>query len=121
MLITNFNYLLKLFMSDIKKDNLKNALCYIPIVAIVLAFTEQNKTEEFKKHMNYWIILFIIYLVIKMILWVFFFYWSFMISSTITLIYFIISGILWYKAYVWEDVKIDVLDDIEDKVKDNFK
>ena len=108
-------------MSHIDNNNLKNALCYIPLVAIILAFTEENKTEEFKKHMNHWIFLFIIYLVVKLILGMFFFYWSFGIFGILTFLYFVISIILWYKAYVWEDIQVDILDNIEDKVKDNFK
>ena len=104
-----------------KKDNLKNALCYIPLVAIVLIFTEQDKTEEFKKHLNHWIFLFVIYLFIRMILGIFFFYYSFVFGWIVTLIYLIISWVLFYKAYKWENVKIDVLDDFEEKVKDSLK
>lgn len=43
-------------MDELKKsnsDNLKNALCYIPFVAFVLIFVENNKTEELKKHIKY--------------------------------------------------------------------
>ncbi len=28
------------------KDNFKNALCYIPLVAVLLFFIEENKTTE---------------------------------------------------------------------------
>jgi hypothetical protein len=34
-------------------DNLKNALCYIPLIALVLFFTEENKSIELKKHIKY--------------------------------------------------------------------
>lgn len=34
-------------------DNLKNALCYVPIGALVLFFTEENKTKSLKKHIKY--------------------------------------------------------------------
>jgi len=36
-----------------KKENVKNAICYIPFIAIVLYFVEENKTQDFVKHMNY--------------------------------------------------------------------
>jgi DNA polymerase III delta subunit len=36
-----------------KNENFKNAICYIPFVAIVLFFTENNKTTELKKHIKY--------------------------------------------------------------------
>lgn len=43
-------------MDELKKsnsDNLKNALCYIPFVALVLMFVETNKTDELQKHIKY--------------------------------------------------------------------
>ena len=36
-----------------KKDNFKNALCYIPLVAFFFYFAESNKKEEFSKHIKY--------------------------------------------------------------------
>lgn len=53
ILITSFNSLNKITMSEIKKDNLKNSLCYIPFAAIVLSFTEEEKSEELKKHIKH--------------------------------------------------------------------
>jgi hypothetical protein len=43
-------------MDELKKsgsDYLKNALCYVPLVALVLFFTEENKSVELKKHIKY--------------------------------------------------------------------
>lgn len=43
-------------MDDLQKpesDNLKNALCYIPLVALVLFFVEENKTDELRKNIKY--------------------------------------------------------------------
>lgn len=34
-------------------DNLKNALCYVPFIAIILFFTEEKKSESLKKHIKY--------------------------------------------------------------------
>lgn len=34
-------------------QNTKNALCYIPLVAFILYFIEDKKTEEFSKHLRY--------------------------------------------------------------------
>jgi len=104
-----------------KKSNLKNALCYIPLVVIVLAFTETEKTEEFKRHLHRGIFLFVLYLFVRVVLWIFFFYYSFVFWWLVTLIYFIISWVLFYKAYMGENIKIDPLDDFEEKVKDSLK
>jgi hypothetical protein len=38
-------------------DSLKHALCYIPLVAIVLFFVEEKKTDELRKHIKYGVIL----------------------------------------------------------------
>lgn len=45
-------------MSDIKKDNFKYGLSYIPLVAFFFFFTEKETSTEFKKHINYGMILF---------------------------------------------------------------
>ena len=103
-------------MTTTKKDNLKNSLCYIPLVAIVLYFTEENKTEEFKDHMNHWIFLFIVYTIVHVVFGFLFFFWYFAMSWLITLLYLIISVVLWYKAYIWEDINIKGFDDIEIKI-----
>ncbi len=102
-------------MSDTqnKKDNLKFAMCYVPFVAIFLYFVEENKTKELKKHINYWIILFVGLIIINVVLkalFLTFFAWL------ATLAYIIISAILWYKAFVWENVDIEILENIEKKV-----
>jgi hypothetical protein len=40
-------------------DRTKNALCYIPLAAFFIHFTETKKTAELKKHIKYGIFLFI--------------------------------------------------------------
>lgn len=40
-------------MSENKKINFKYAICYIPLVAIFLYFTEKNISDEYKKHIKY--------------------------------------------------------------------
>jgi len=87
----------------------KNALCYIPLVAIFIHFTEEKKTKELEKHIKYWIILFIWYAILNVVFW--------MLSL---IVYLWISWFLWYKAYSWEDVKISFIDDF-DKNKTNTK
>ena len=108
-------------MSTNQNENIKYALCYIPLVAIVILFIEENKTEDLKKHIRYWIILFTIYLLITIFVSLFFFKLAFIVNWLVVLTYFILSWILWYKVYEWNDAKVDILDDITDKVKDTFK
>ncbi len=36
-----------------KSDNLKNALCYVPLMAFIIFFIESNKTPVLKKHIKY--------------------------------------------------------------------
>lgn len=40
-------------MPENNKDNFKYAICYIPLIAIFLYFTEKNTSEEYKKHIKY--------------------------------------------------------------------
>jgi hypothetical protein len=40
-------------MSTNQNENIKYALCYIPLVAIVILFIEENKDEKLKKHIRY--------------------------------------------------------------------
>jgi hypothetical protein len=35
------------------KKTLMNSLCYIPIIPIILFFTESNKSKELMKHIKY--------------------------------------------------------------------
>lgn len=100
-------------MSENKKDNLKYAMCYIPFLAIVMYFIEDKKTKELKKHINYWIILFVGLIIANIVLKALFL--GFFTVFT-TLVYVIISAILAYKAFSWEEISIEVLDSIEKKV-----
>ena len=40
-------------MSTNQNENIKHALCYIPMVAIVIIFIEENKNEKLKNHIRY--------------------------------------------------------------------
>lgn len=104
-------------MDELKKsdsDNLKNALCYIPFVALVLMFVETNKTDGLQKHIKYWAFLlggYIVWQVILSVIW---------LGHIIFLFYMILSGFLFYKAYQWEDVNLEHIDKLEKKVQDEF-
>lgn len=92
-----------------KNINLKHALCYIPLVAIIFFFTENNKSTELMKHIKYWIVLFIWYIILQSFLgWIMF------------LIYVWIIAFLWYKAYNWEAVELEHIDNLEKKIKENL-
>lgn len=99
-------------------DKFKNALCYIPLVAFILFFTENNKSAEFLKHVKYGVILFVTYAVLYIILG-FAFLWSF--RGILGLLYIGISGYLFYKAYKGQEIKLEYIDTAEKKVKDHMK
>lgn len=94
-----------------KKDNLKNAMCYIPLVSIVFFFTESNRSQEFNMHIKYGIFLLIAYMILMWILWS----WGLLF-----IIYIWISWFLWYKANNWENIELEVFDNLEKTVKDNM-
>ncbi len=94
-------------------DRFKNAICYIPFVAMVLFFTEQNKSSDLMKHIKYWVFLLIAYILLRAFLW-----W--LLWGVLFIVYAWISIVLWYKAYNWENVDIEYIDDFEKRIKDNY-
>ena len=101
-----------------KNERFKNALCYIPLVAIVLFFAEDNKTKELMKYIKYWISILIIYL---FFIFIFTKFLRLDISAFITTIYILLSAYLWYKAYNGQDINIEYIDKMEDKIKTNLE
>lgn len=99
-------------------NKFKFALSYIPLVAVVLFFAEDKKSKQLMKHIKYWVGLLIIYLLIRFVIVTVLSLWN--LWALLTTIYLWISIYLWYKAYKWEDVNIEYLDKIEEKVKANF-
>ncbi len=99
-------------------DNLKNALCYVPIVAIVLFFTEEKKSDSLKKHIKYWNFLFFAYIIARFIITAVLPLWS--LSGILFLAYAGITWFLGYKAYNWEDMNVEYIDKFEDKIKEKL-
>lgn len=96
------------------KDNFKNAICYIPLLAIFLYFIEEGKTEKYFKNIKYWIYLFLLYVLSTIIIYFFLYYWA--ILFILFLIYIIISAYFWFKAYKWNEINIFVIDELDKKV-----
>ena len=99
--------------NESKNEKLKNAVCYIPFVAVVLFFTEINKSKEFMKHIKYWIALFIIYIFLNFVFWWF-------LSGFLFLIYVWIIWFLFYKVYNWDEVRLEHIDKLEAKIRESF-
>jgi len=97
-------------MSDNKETaniRIKNALCYIPLAAIFIHFTETKKTKELEKHIKYWIIMFVWYAILNVVLWMF-------LWGILFLVYLWFSWFFWFKAYNWEDFNISFIDNYYD-------
>jgi len=93
-------------------ENLKYALCYVPVVAIILHFVEKNKTPVLEKHIRYGMVLFIAYVILTILIsW--FFTWLLFFA------YIWLSIFLGYKTYSWESIEIKFIDDFFDKKKTN--
>ncbi len=95
-------------------ENFKNALCYVPLGAIVMFFGENKKTDTLRKNIKYGLILFWIYAILNIFLWWLIPRWI------LFLVYAWISIFFGMKAYSWESVEIDYIDDLEQKVKDKM-
>ena len=94
-------------------DNLKNALCYLPLVSVVFFFLESNKNPEFMRHIRYWFSIFVVYLVLYTLVW-----WA--IWSILFLVYIWAIGFLGYRAYKWEKIEIEYIDKFESKVRESL-
>ena len=97
-------------------QNIKNAMCYIPWVACILVFTEEKKSLMFKRHIRYWIILFVVTILLSIL-------FRSVFIGVVVIAYLWISWYLGYKAYIGEDVFIRFIDDIfeTNKKKKNNK
>jgi hypothetical protein len=83
-------------------------MCYVPFVAFFLFFAEKQKTEEYKKHMIYWMLLTGSFIVLCILLKGIFIWF-------VVLLYIWASAFMWYKAYSWENVDVKFVDDFVDK------
>jgi len=100
-----------------KKDNLKYAIAYIPLVAFFLYFTEKNISKEYSKHLRYGMILFWMYVLISMVLKVLWMWWIVPMAFTV---YLVVSWILAFKAFNWDSVDVEILDNIWDTINDKI-
>ena len=89
---------------NLEKQRVKNALCYVPIVAFVLHFIEKDKSEDLQRNIYYGMIFFWTYFILNLIV-----NWFFI--SLVMLVYVWWSLAFWYKAYVWEDIRISFIDE----------
>lgn len=96
--------------NNIDNQKVKNAMCYIPFVAIVLYFIESKKTPELQRHINYGMIFFWAYFVLNILVSMFF-------MGLLFFFYIWLSIVFWYKAYIWEDVRVKFIDDFLEKHK----
>ena len=95
-------------------DRLKSGLSYIPLWWAVIYFLEKDKSPYLMKHIKYWTFLFIIYLLVRVVLW-----WLWLPIGWLLVIFYLWLAIyLWMKAYKWEDIDIEVIDSF---YANNFK
>jgi len=88
-------------------DKLKSAICYIPLVWIVIYFIEKDKSAYLMKHIKYSSFLLITLVLIRLVfiaLYISYF------GGLFILVYIALSIYLWLKAYNWEWVEIEVID-----------
>ncbi len=96
------------------KDNFKNTICYIPLIAIGLYFIDEPKTEDYQKNIKYGFYLFVLYVFSSIIFYFFLFYWA--VLFILFFIYLIMSSFYWFKAYKWYEINIFIIDQLDKKV-----
>ncbi|MFK7779770.1 MAG: hypothetical protein QM490_01365 [Candidatus Gracilibacteria bacterium] len=98
-------------------DKLKNSLCYVPLVGIVLFFTEEHKGKILMKHIKYGTFLFGVFVLVQFL---FVGVFRLPVGAILFLIYAGITGFLGWKAYNGEDINLEYVDDFEQRIKDNL-
>lgn len=96
------------------KDNFKNAICYIPLVAVLLYVVLENKTEEQLKNIKYGMYLLGLYVIITTLM-----AFTLFLAPLIIIVHFFyiwMSVYYWYKAYKWDDVRIEFIDKLDEKI-----
>ncbi len=103
--------------NKVSNESLINALCYVPFWALVMIFTQSKKSKKLKNNIRYWNIIFGIYIIINFIsnnvFWWFLSWFLFILYAWIIVFF-------WLKAYNWEKVEIEYIDDLEWKIKDKM-
>ena len=99
-------------MDENKQTNetIKYALCYVPFVSFILYYIEKNKSAILEKHIRYWMIIFWIYIILLILA-------SWLFKWLLWFLYIWVSVFMWYKTYIWEDIKIKFIDDFFNKSK----
>jgi len=99
---------------DSKKERFKNAIAYIPWLALILFFVKDSKSEEFQKNIRYGIYFLLIYALICIVIWIFMY--STPIILIIFFVYIALSCVYGYMAYKWNDINIYIIDKIHEKL-----
>ncbi|MDR3150738.1 MAG: hypothetical protein LBU14_03940 [Candidatus Peribacteria bacterium] len=56
---------------DIQNQYVKNAFCYVPLVAFFLYFAEKKKSPEYERHLKYGMFFFVSFILLWVILGIF--------------------------------------------------
>ncbi len=94
-----------------------NAISYVPYFigpAIAYFFSETNDRKQMMHHINYSIILAVVAVILIVLLKWFF-------GSIVNFSYIAASIYFGMKAYKWEEVKVEILDSIEEKISEKVK
>ncbi len=96
------------------KERFKNAIAYIPWLALFLFFVKDPKSSELQKNIRYGIYFLLIYVLVCIVIWIFMY--STPIILIILFVYIALSWVYGYMAYKWKDINIYLIDKINEKL-----
>ena len=102
------------FWNDLNKENFKNAIAYLPFVAIFLYLAKDEKSLQLQKNIRYWIYFLIFYILFCWFIWIFYKGLKLPMMWVFFLCYIIICLIFSYVAYKWKEINIFIIDKIHD-------
>jgi len=100
----------------LEHPNTVHALSYFPFFIWPIAMYFLGKTDKKKAmhHIKYALLIAVAVSILYMLL-------NGFVSRILSIVYVVWSGYLAYKAYIWEAVKIEILDSVEEKITQTVK
>lgn len=99
----------------LEKPNMVHALAYIPylIGPIVMFFLSKTDKKKLMHHIKYAAIIFVATILLMIVL-------NDVFRTILNILYIAASGYLAWKAYNGEDVQIELLDSVEEKINEKI-
>jgi len=104
------------WISMLEKQNIVHALAYVPyfIWAIAMLVLWKTNKQAAMHHIKYSALIALAVFILFVIL-------NGFVAMLVNIAYLVVSGLFAIKAYNWEEIKVEILDTVEDKILKTIK